>query len=240
MEFWEWLCEARDFLAEPTIVTMMIRILLAGLAGALVGVEREVHGHAAGLRTHMLVCLGAALSAIIGVMLAEEMAELGINTDVQRTGAQVMSGVGFLGAGTILLKKANTRITGLTTAAGLWATAAIGLSVGYGLYETAFATVFVVMIAFTWVSSVEHRITRKRHRIFIYLEIDHVDSIRGMTERLSQDFGAIEIQVTPPRSGSAPHVGMEALITIPPKVTVAEKIKRLHKLDHVVFALYIN
>ena len=98
----------------------------------------------------MLVCLGAALSAIIGVMLAEEMAELGINTDVQRTGAQVMSGVGFLGAGTILLKKANTRITGLTTAAGLWATAAIGLSVGYGLYEAAFATVFVVMIAFTW------------------------------------------------------------------------------------------
>lgn len=240
MELWEAICELREFLAEPTLTTVMIRIFLAGLAGALVGIEREYHGHAAGLRTHMLVCLGAALSALIGVMLSVEMAEMGINSDAQRTGAQVMSGVGFLGAGTILLKKANTRITGLTTAAGLWATAAIGLSVGYGLYEAAFATVFLVMIAFTWVSRVEYRMTRKRHRIFVYLEIDHVNSVRFMTEMLTQDFGAIEIQVTPPRSGSLPHVGIEALISIPPKVTVAEKLKKLHKLEHVVFALHIN
>ena len=149
MEFWEWLCEARELLAEPTIATMMIRILLAGIAGALVGVEREVHGHAAGLRTHMLVCLGAALSAIIGVMLAEEMAELGINTDVQRTGAQVMSGVGFLGAGTILLKKANTRITGLTTAAGILATCGIGMAWGAGRYIIAiFATLLLMLLQF--------------------------------------------------------------------------------------------
>lgn len=240
MEFWEIILDVREYLSEPHVVTVLVRIFLAGLAGALVGIEREYHGHAAGLRTHMLVCLGAALSALIGVMLSAEMAEMGINSDVQRTGAQVMSGVGFLGAGTILLKKANTRITGLTTAAGLWATAAIGLSVGYGLYEGAYATVFVVMIAFTWVSRVEHRMTRKRHRIFVYLEIDHVDSVHAMTEVLSQTFGAIEIQVTPPRSGSAPHVGMEALIAVPPKVTVAEKLKKLHKVDHVVFALHIN
>ena len=240
MEIWETLCEAREYLADPHIITVLVRIFLAALAGALVGIEREYHGHAAGLRTHMLVCLGAALSALIGVLLSVEMAEMGINSDAQRTGAQVMSGIGFLGAGTILLKKANTRITGLTTAAGLWATAAIGLSVGYGLYEAAYATVFVVMIAFTWVSRVEYRMTRKRHRIFVYLEIDSVASVRPMTELLSKDFGAVEMQVTPPRSGSSPHVGIEALIAVPPKVTVEEKIKKLHKIDHVVFALHIN
>ena len=240
MELWETLIEIREYLADPSIITVLVRILLAGVAGALVGIEREYHGHAAGLRTHMLVCLGAALSALIGVMLSVEMKELGISTDVQRTGAQVMSGIGFLGAGTILLKKANTRITGLTTAAGLWATAAIGLSVGYGLYEAAYATVLLVMISFTWVSRVEYRITRKRHKIFIYLEIDQVDSVRTITEVLSQDFGAVEIQVTPPRSGTVPHVGMEALIAVPPKVTVQEKIRKLHELNHVIFALHIN
>ena len=225
-----------DFLAEFNVWTVIIRTALAIIMGGVIGLERGKQGRAAGMRTHILVCLGAALTAMIGFYLYYG---LGVSTDPMRISAQVISGIGFLGVGTIMLK-GRFQITGLTTAAGLWATAAIGLSVGYGLYEAAFATVFVVMIAFTWVSSVEHRITRKRHRLFIYLEIDHVDSIRHMTEVLTSDFGAVEIQVTPPRSGRAPHVGMEALITIPPKVTVEEKIKRLHKLNHVVFALYIN
>ena len=237
MEYYNQLLE---YLRDLNTVTMMIRVLLAAIAGGIVGLEREVHGRAAGLRTHMLVALGAALSALIGCYLSVEMAEMGINSDAQRTGAQVMSGIGFLGAGTILVKKANSRITGLTTAAGLWATAAIGLAVGYGLYEPAFVTVIVVVLAFTVVSHLETRVNRKRQRMFVYLEIDSVDSVREMTELLTSEFGAVSLQVTPPRSGNMPHVGIEALIRVPPKVSLEAKIKKLHKIDHVIFALQIT
>lgn len=240
MEFWVIWDGIMEYLRELTTITMIIRVILAGIAGGIVGLEREVHGRAAGMRTHMLVSLGAALSALIGCYLSVAMAEMGINSDAQRTGAQVMSGIGFLGAGTILVKKANSRITGLTTAAGLWATAAIGLAMGYGLYEAAFVTVFVVVFAFTVVSHLETRVNRKRQRMFVYLELDSVDSVRYMTDLLVKEFGGTELQVTPPRSGTAPHVGVEALIRVPQKVTVDAKIKKLHKIEHVVFALQIN
>lgn len=240
MEFWVIWDGIMESLRELTTVTMLVRVVLAAIAGGIVGLEREVHGRAAGMRTHMLVSLGAALSALIGCYLSVAMAEMGINSDAQRTGAQVMSGIGFLGAGTILVKKANSRITGLTTAAGLWATAAIGLAMGYGLYEAAFVTVFVVVFAFTVVSHLETRVNRKRQRMFVYLELDSVESVRYMTDLLINEFGGTELQVTPPRSGTAPHVGVEALIRVPPKVTVDAKIKKLHKIEHVVFALQIN
>ena len=89
----EWYMELRASLAELNTVTMLIRIAIAALAGGCVGFERGYHGRAAGLRTHMLVCLGAALTALIGCFLTQS----GYSSDVQRTGAQVMSGVGFLG-----------------------------------------------------------------------------------------------------------------------------------------------
>ena len=232
----EMVWEVIEELRELNVVTMIIRIFLAALAGGIVGLERGFHGRAAGLRTHMLVCLGAALTALIGCYLSIEFG----GSDPQRTGAQVMSGVGFLGAGTILLKKGNSQITGLTTAAGLWATAAIGLSIGYGLYEAAIVTVFVVVTAFTLMSRVEFRMNRKRQRAFFYLELDNVNSVKEMIDILSAEYAAVEIQVTPARSGHPEHVGMEALIRIPPKVTVNAKIQKLESLQHVIFALQIS
>ena len=231
----ETLCEIWDFLKDFNSATMIIRVALAALAGGLVGFERGFHGRAAGLRTHMLVCIGAALTAIIGWYLSTE-----IGGDPQRTGAQVMSGVGFLGAGTILLKKGNSRITGLTTAAGLWATAAIGLSVGYGLYEVAFASVLIMMFTFTLMSRMEFRMQGKRQRMFVYLELDNVNSVKAMAEKLKNDFAAEEIQVTAARSNQPEHVGMEALVRISAKSSPDRKIERLQQLDHVVFALQIN
>lgn len=229
-----------DYLHGASTVTFVIRICLAALAGGVVGLERELHSRAAGLRTHMLVALGAALSALIGVYLSEEMAKMGISSDSQRTGAQVMSGIGFLGAGTILVKKGNSQITGLTTAAGLWATAAIGLSVGYGLYLPAFVTAIIAVFAFTVISKLESRITRKRRRMFVYLEVDCVDSIPQMITTLTGHYDAHGVQVTPARSGTPGHVGVEAMVHIPPKVSVDEKIAKLQTIDHVSFALQIS
>ncbi len=223
-----------QYLTEFNAVTVVIRVLLAALAGALVGLEREFHGRAAGMRTHMMVALGAALAAMIGMYT---VTELGIDSDPMRVGAQVISGVGFLGAGTILLRGGGSRITGLTTAAGLWTAASIGLAVGIGFYVGAFMTVFAVMLTFTLVTGVEHFLNRKRQRMAIYLELEDVDAVRPMLERLNTEYGLLEAQVTPPRSGTAPHVGMEILVRVPQKLSTEENLKRFSGLDHVVFAL---
>lgn len=226
--------EVFDFLTEFNAVTVVIRVVLAALAGALVGLEREFHGRAAGMRTHMMVALGAALAAMIGLFTVKE---LGFSSDPLRVGAQVISGVGFLGAGTILLRGGGSRITGLTTAAGLWTAASIGLAVGIGFYVGAFMTVFAAMLTFTLITSLEHFLNRKRQRMAIYLELDNVDAVAPMLEMLRTEYGLMEAQVTPPRSGTAPHVGMEILVRVPQKLSTAANLRRFTDLDHVVFAL---
>ena len=223
-----------EYLQAFNAVTVILRVLLAALAGALVGLEREFHGRAAGMRTHMMVALGAALTAMIGLYTVHE---LGMDSDPLRVGAQVISGVGFLGAGTILLRGGGSRITGLTTAAGLWTAASIGLAVGIGFYVGAFMTVIAVMLTFTLITSVEHFLNRKRQRMAIYLELEDVDAVAPMLDRLNTEFGLLEAQVTPPRSGTAPHVGMEILVRVPQKLSTAENLKRFSELPRVVFAL---
>ncbi len=228
------LLQVWEYLQEFNTVTVIVRVVLAALAGALVGLEREFHGRAAGLRTHMMVALGAALTTMIGLYAT---GELGMSSDPLRVGAQVISGVGFLGAGTILLRGGGSRITGLTTAAGLWTAASIGLAVGMGFYLGAFATVVAVMLTFTLVSWVERQMNRKRQRMAIYLELEHVDTVRPLLELLRSEYGLLEAQVTPPRSGAQPHVGLEILVRVPPKMTVAENLARFSQIPRVVFAL---
>ena len=223
-----------QYLAEFNAVTVVIRVVLAALAGALVGLEREFHGRAAGMRTHMMVALGAALAAMIGMFT---VTELGIDSDPMRVGAQVISGVGFLGAGTILLRGGGSRITGLTTAAGLWTAASIGLAVGIGFYVGAFMTVIAAMLTFTLITSLEMFLNRKRQRMAIYLELENVDAVAPMLEMLRTEYGLLEAQVTPPRSGTAPHVGMEILVRVPQKLSTAANLRRFTDLEHVVFAL---
>lgn len=226
--------EIFEYLLAFNPVTVVLRVLLAALAGALVGLEREFHGRAAGMRTHMMVALGAALAAMIGLFTVNE---LGISSDPMRVGAQVISGVGFLGAGTILLRGGGSRITGLTTAAGLWTAASIGLAVGIGFYVGAFMTVIAAMLTFTLITSLEHFLNRKRQRMAIYLELESVDAVAPMLDMLRTEYGLLEAQVTPPRSGTAPHVGMEILVRVPHKSSTAENLKRFTNLPRVVFAL---
>ena len=116
----------RDF----NIVSITLRLLLAILAGGVIGIERGKHGSAAGLRTHILVCIGAAMTALTGLFVSNSLDASG---DITRLAAQVVSGIGFLGAGMIIVKNGNI-VRGLTTAAGMWATAAIGIAIGYGFY----------------------------------------------------------------------------------------------------------
>ena len=233
----EFFIDTLEFLRQTNSITIMVRILLAAIAGAIIGLEREVHGRAAGLRTHIIVSLGAATCAIIGCYLT---VELGLSSDPQRTGAQVISGIGFLCAGTILFKKSSSQITGLTTAAGIWSTAAIGLAIGYGIYEAALVTIIIILLSFTLLTKIEFKMNSKRQTMMVYLELDSVDHIKETYKIIKENYKAIDIQVTPARSGILPHVGLEAIIKIPHKGTVDAKIEKLSNIEHVVFAIQIT
>jgi putative Mg2+ transporter-C (MgtC) family protein len=133
-------------LSTPDIA---IRLVLAAVLGGVIGFDRERHTWAAGLRTHMLVCLGAALAMIVSAFAFTDILQLWPRTvlDPSRIAAQVISGIGFLGAGTIMFMHRENVIRGLTTAAGLWTVAAIGLAAGGGMYVAAgIATAIAWMI----------------------------------------------------------------------------------------------
>lgn len=140
---------------------IIIRLALATLLGSIIGFERQRREWAAGLRTHMLVCVGSALVMIVSAYgFSDVINKPGIVLDPSRVAAQVISGIGFLGAGTILFMK-NEVVRGLTTAAGLWTVAAIGLAVGGGLYLAAAITTFLVFIILAAIKPLEERVFRK-------------------------------------------------------------------------------
>ena len=124
-----------EYFRELNFASTLLRLTMAMLFGGLIGLERERKRRAAGFRTYMLVCLGAALAMLLGqyeeLMIttnwAASLEGLGVKADVARFGAQVVNGIGFLGAGTIIVTRRN-QIKGLTTAAGLWASAIVGLA----------------------------------------------------------------------------------------------------------------
>ena len=144
--------------------TLMLRIAVAVFVGAIIGAEREMKNRPAGMRTHVLVCLGAAIMALIEQMAIAQAVQLQavgmINVSIGRITASVVSGVGFLGAGTIVLSERH--ICGLTTAASLWCTACIGLAVGFGYIMMALAVGAIVLAILKLMQRVVHVNTLKR------------------------------------------------------------------------------
>lgn len=148
------------------------RIILAAACGALIGMERGRKHRPAGLRTHMLVCVASAL-----VMVTNEQLIQAYGTgDPTRMGAQVISGIGFLGAGTILTDRQN-RIRGLTTAAGLWASACIGLSIGSGYYVGGILTCFFILLIFTKFIGIEKHIVRKSRTMEVKISFEDAKNL---------------------------------------------------------------
>lgn len=228
--FFQILSYLRDF----NFASIALRLTLAVLLGGLIGMERGRRGRAAGLRTHILVCMGAAMASMLGVFVTRE---LSLSSDATRIGAQVISGISFLGAGTILTK-GRFRVSGLTTAAGLWATASIGLALGYAFFEGALIATLLTVVTITLLSHFEAHINRKNARLGIYIELSHVQSVNSTTATLTAEYRATDLQVTPPRSGIAGHVGYEATIYVGKlKITEEELISRISQMPQVVFVL---
>jgi putative Mg2+ transporter-C (MgtC) family protein len=149
-------------LQMPLDADLVLRLLIAAVLGSIVGFDRERLVWAAGLRTHMLVCVGACLFMIVSAFgFADILSTPHVILDPSRIAAQVVSGIGFLGAGSILLRGEVVR--GLTTAASLWSVAAIGLAVGGGLYIEAVAATALIMIILAGIKPFEERL-QQRHR----------------------------------------------------------------------------
>ena len=140
---------------------VVVRLVLAVLCSGFIGLEREVSGRAAGLRTHILVCVGSALVMLTGIHLFDLYAGR-VEVDPTRLAAQVVSGIGFLGAGTIIQFQDSVR--GLTTAASLWAAAGIGLAIGSGFYVGAVASTSIVLTVLFILSRFEQKVTRTKKK----------------------------------------------------------------------------
>ncbi|MBQ8719797.1 MAG: MgtC/SapB family protein [Clostridia bacterium] len=223
-----------DYLRDYNFVSITVRLVLAMIVGGIIGLERGKQGRAAGMRTHILVCIGSALVSLIGFF---STSVLGSGGDPLRIAAQVVSGIGFLGVGTILIK-GRFQITGLTTAAGLWTSAAIGLALGAGFYEGAIVTTVLAIATITVVHFLEYRINKKYSRFGIYVEIRSDKDVRRAIDFMKASFRVGDIQVTAPRSSVPGNVGIEANIfnddfsTSPDKVSEA-----LEAEEWAIFAL---
>lgn len=155
-----------DPLREPTFLSIAARMLLACICGGLIGLEREFKRRPAGFRTHILICLGAAITTLTSQYLA---LVLNSATDMARLGAQVIAGVGFIGAGTIIVTR-HRQIKGLTTAAGLWASAIIGLALGAGFFEGGLLTTALILAAELLFVRLEYYILHNAPEVTFFLE----------------------------------------------------------------------
>ena len=155
---------AREF----TYLEAGLRILMAIVLGGMIGMERGLKNRPAGLRTYMLVCLGACIVMLTNQYVYEAF---GVGDPV-RMGAQVVSGIGFLGAGTIIVTARN-QIKGLTTAAGLWASACVGLALGIGLYAVSIMGSVAIFVILTLLPELDFRMRRSTKQVEVYVELKH-------------------------------------------------------------------
>ena len=234
MESLIYLCA---YLHELNFASTALRMFLAVLCGGLIGLEREQRRLPAGFRTYMLVCLGAASTVMLGEYLhlmlstrwAEAAALVGAKTDVSRFAAQVINGIGFLGAGTILVT-GHQEVKGLTTAAGLWASACMGLAIGAGFYECMLVGFFLILLSVTFLHKVETFLLSNSRNLNLYVEFEHVQNMSAIIARIkSRSITIYDIELGQKRESETPSAMLS--LRLPKKLTHAEAISFLAGLS---------
>ena len=187
--------ELLSYLREFNTPSVLLRLTMAVLCGGLIGVNREHKRRPAGFRTYMLVCLGAALTMILGqyqhlmfdTVWKSEQLVVGMTTDVTRFGAQVINGIGFLGTGTILITQ-QREVKGLTTAAGLWASACMGLAIGAGFYEGMLLGFLAIFLSIKVLPFIEGFLMTRSRNMNLYVEFTAMERMQNFI-RLLKDRG---------------------------------------------------
>lgn len=220
-------------LREVTYLAVILRIVAAVIFGGILGMERGLKNRPAGLRTYMLVCVGACL-----IMLTNQyLFQVTSTGDPMRLGAQVVSGIGFLGAGTIIVTKHN-QIKGLTTAAGLWAAAGVGLALGVGFYEAAIVAGFAIYAILTLMQYLDRRMHRRARYLELYIEISQELGIGTLIRRLRAL--NVEIEELQLESGNVPEEGVRGLIVTLKSKKRGEHITLLEKLRKIEGLVYME
>ena len=222
-----------DTFRDLTMTSILLRMVLSVICGGFIGLERTYKRHDAGFRTHTLICIGACMTTLIGQYLSLVM---GYYTDITRLGAQVIAGVGFIGAGAIIVTQ-REQVKGLTTAAGLWASAIVGLSLGAGFFEGGLYTTLLILIAELYLSKLEYYIFRHSKEMNLYLE--YVDSstlelilalfrTKGITVQ--------NMEVTRSKGSERHNAGALMLLRLNDTITPKDLLLRLNEMDGILLA----
>lgn len=187
------------FVAELSLRIVCFRIFLAIIFGGIVGFEREKNNRPAGFRTHILVCIGAAIVSMIEdqlrINLMTQASPSGVNLALGRLGAQVISGIGFLGAGSIMKDKGET-IGGMTTAAGIWATGCVGLCIGWGFHNIAIVAIIFMLIVMVSFKKIESKLIKKSRLITFEVKYEFEEDLTDVMLSCYEVFREKSIRIT--------------------------------------------
>lgn len=225
------LIEFSFLLNEFNTVSVFVRLLLSMIFGGIIGMEREIRRHPAGFRTYMLVCVGSAL-----VMMTNEFVvlEFGVSDPV-RLGAQVISGIGFLGAGTIIVTQ-HRRVKGLTTAASLWACACVGLAVGIGFYQGAVITAILILIIVTFMNYIENKFVSNKRFVELYLELnDNGNLSDALTIITDQSIHILKLEIVHSNQNEKGKLAAIIAMQLPRKHPIYKIINELKNLEGISY-----
>jgi putative Mg2+ transporter-C (MgtC) family protein len=207
-----------------SIYEIVFKLVLACILGGMIGLERESLNRPAGLRTYTLVCVGSALAMIVSIDIYMQYYQT-VNADPGRIAAQVVSGIGFLGAGTIMREGASVR--GLTTAAGLWVVACIGLSVGAGLYIPALVTTVLILFVLIYFIKFEEYFTGMREYKGLVIIVEDGPGQVGNIGSILGDMGVLIKNIQLTRMENENNLEVELLLELPGGMNISEVIDEL-------------
>jgi putative Mg2+ transporter-C (MgtC) family protein len=218
-----------------------LRVGVAVLCGGVIGLERGRKRRPAGFRTYMLVCVGAAMTMILSTYLTAMI--LGpwssvipydfAKTDVSRFGAQVINGIGFLGAGTIIVT-GRQQIKGMTTAAGLWASACMGLAIGAGFYMASLICCVLIILTIVVFSKLETLILSHSRNINVYVEFENTDDISDIIEKIkSRQVKIFDVEVTRSKYSEGSYPNAIFTLQLPRKTSHTIVMTAIAEIDSV-------
>ena len=225
-------------LGQPlSMAAVLMRICVAVVIGAVIGIDREIKNRPAGMRTHVLVCVGAALVSLIECHAVADTVALGsaaVGVSLGRITTSVVSGVGFLGAGSIILT-GRKRVKGLTTAAGLWASACLGLAIGAGYYECVAVSVALILVCMYAFPALENRLIQRSRYMNILAELDGMECLGGVLAALrEQGVTVFDIDLSKQPEDRRAQLGVHLSVYLPKGLNHTELLAQLAALGGTV------
>lgn len=216
-----------------------VRLLIAAICGGVIGIERGKKNRAAGFRTYILVCVGAALTVVLSTYMfhmEKVWREISLNfpnTDISRFGAQVINGIGFLGAGTIIVT-GRQQVKGMTTAAGLWASACMGLAIGAGFYLGAIVGCVLIIVTIVFFTRIESFLLAHSRNINLYVEFEDTDDLSKIIGRIrANNVRIFDVEITKAKYSETKYPSAIFSLRLPKKLSHAALVTEIASVNAV-------